>query len=87
MVEDWRAEQERWLAPYLGGLGNEIRRRMCPAYIAGLIGRVIARASSQWRLAWIPSPMTGCITSSEQVFGTAPAGSDLVEPGGRTCRW
>ena len=38
MHEDWQADLERWLAPYLEGLGNKTRRRMCPAYIAGLIG-------------------------------------------------
>lgn len=38
MDEDWRADLERWLAPYLEHLGNKTRRRMCPAYIAGLIG-------------------------------------------------
>ena len=37
---DWggQADLERWLAPYLEALANKIRRRMCPAYIAGLIG-------------------------------------------------
>lgn len=38
MGEAWQADLERWLAPYLEGLGNKTRRRMCPAYIAGLIG-------------------------------------------------
>jgi len=38
MDEDWQVDLERWLAPYLDALGNKTRRRMCPAYIAGLIG-------------------------------------------------
>lgn len=38
MDEDWEADLERWLEPYLGRLANKTRRRMCPAYIAGLIG-------------------------------------------------
>ena len=38
MVGDWQNDLERWLDPYLKGLGNKTRRRMCPAYIAGLIG-------------------------------------------------
>ncbi|WP_276309022.1 IS701 family transposase [Sphingobium sp. LF-16] len=38
MDEDWQVDLERWLAPYLEALGNKTRRRMCPAYIAGLIG-------------------------------------------------
>jgi SRSO17 transposase len=35
---DWQSDLERWLEPYLKGLGHKTRRRMCPAYIAGLIG-------------------------------------------------
>jgi SRSO17 transposase len=35
---DWQNDLERWLEPFLKGLGNKTRRRMCPAYIAGLIG-------------------------------------------------
>jgi len=35
---DWTDELERWLAPFLDALGHSTRRRMCPAYVAGLIG-------------------------------------------------
>ena len=38
MDGDWRVDLERWLAPYLKGLGHKARQRMCPAYVAGLIG-------------------------------------------------
>jgi SRSO17 transposase len=38
MDADWTEDLERWLAPFLSGLGHKARRRMCPAYIAGLIG-------------------------------------------------
>lgn len=38
MDADWREELERWLEPFLSGLGYKTRRWMCPAYIAGLIG-------------------------------------------------
>lgn len=38
MEEDWQRDLEHWLEPYLEDLGNKTRRRMCPAYIAGLIG-------------------------------------------------
>ena len=38
MEKDWQGHLERWLEPYLQGFGNKTRRRMCPAYIAGLIG-------------------------------------------------
>lgn len=38
MDGDWQADLERWLDPYLKALGHKARQRMCPAYIAGLIG-------------------------------------------------
>ena len=33
-----REDLERWLAPFLARLGHKARRRMCPLYVAGLIG-------------------------------------------------
>ena len=36
--EDWRSDLERWLEPFLAGLSHPARRKMCPLYIAGLIG-------------------------------------------------
>jgi SRSO17 transposase len=38
MVENWRDELERWLAPFVAALKHKTRGRMCPAYIVGLIG-------------------------------------------------
>ncbi len=38
MDGDWSEDLERWLAPFLAGLSHPARRRMCPLYIAGLIG-------------------------------------------------
>jgi SRSO17 transposase len=35
---DWRDDLEQWLSPFLDALGHKTRRRMCPAYVAGLIG-------------------------------------------------
>jgi hypothetical protein len=35
---DWTEDLERWLEPFLERLGNKTRRRMCPRYVAGLIG-------------------------------------------------
>ena len=37
-MADWREELSRWLAPFLAKLGHKARRRMCPLYVAGLIG-------------------------------------------------
>jgi SRSO17 transposase len=38
MESNWKADLERWLAPFLAGLSHPARRRMCPRYVAGLIG-------------------------------------------------
>jgi SRSO17 transposase len=35
---DWREDLERWLEPFLSCLSHPARRRMCPLYVAGLIG-------------------------------------------------
>jgi len=37
-VENWRRDLETWLVPFVLGLRHKTRARMCPAYIAGLIG-------------------------------------------------
>lgn len=34
----WNEELSRWLAPFVARLGHKARRRMCPLYVAGLIG-------------------------------------------------
>src|SRR4029077_17215878 len=35
---NWKEELARWLEPFLDCLGHKARRRMCPLYVAGLIG-------------------------------------------------
>src|SRR6202023_2257605 len=35
---NWEEELVRWLEPFLDCLGHKARRRMCPLYVAGLIG-------------------------------------------------
>jgi len=37
-ILDWHDDLERWLEPFLDRLGHKARQRMCPLYIAGLIG-------------------------------------------------
>ena len=34
----WEVELGRWLKPFLERLGHKARQRMCPLYVAGLIG-------------------------------------------------
>ena len=38
MDESWKFELERWLAPFLSVFGHKTRARICPIYVAGLIG-------------------------------------------------
>ncbi|MET3584364.1 hypothetical protein ABID21_000456 [Pseudorhizobium tarimense] len=38
MDRNWHADLERWLTPFSTALQHKTRARMCPAYIAGLIG-------------------------------------------------
>ena len=38
MDMDWQADLERWLAPFVAALRHKSRGRMCPLYVAGLIG-------------------------------------------------
>ncbi len=45
----WRDDLDRWLQPFLLVCVASALRAMCPLYVAGLIGWVIARASSQGR--------------------------------------
>ncbi len=59
---DWKSDLEEWLVPFLGALGNKTRTRMCPAYVAGLIGSG-DRKSNPWRPAMGKSAMISCITS------------------------
>jgi SRSO17 transposase len=37
-MSDWNDELLQWLEPFLARLGHKARRRMCPLYVAGLIG-------------------------------------------------
>lgn len=36
--DSWRDDLEKWLAPFLTDLTHPAQRRMCPMYVAGLIG-------------------------------------------------
>jgi SRSO17 transposase len=38
MDVDWEADLDRWLAPFIAALRHKTRARMCPLYVAGLIG-------------------------------------------------
>uniref|UniRef100_UPI0037C9FAC9 transposase n=1 Tax=Sphingorhabdus sp. TaxID=1902408 RepID=UPI0037C9FAC9 len=38
MVGDWRDDLGAWLEPFVAALRHKTRGRMCPSYVAGLIG-------------------------------------------------
>ncbi len=38
VTDHWQADLDGWLAPFLAGLSHPARRRICPLYVAGLIG-------------------------------------------------
>src|ERR1700726_2631470 len=81
----WEDELERWLMPFLERLGHKTRQRMCPLYVAGLIGPG-DRKSVQ--------PMAERIASgnydqlhhfiSDGVCASAPMDSDLLNQARRT---
>ena len=38
MDVNWKSDLDRWLAPFVAALRHKTRARMCPVYVAGLIG-------------------------------------------------
>jgi SRSO17 transposase len=38
MGHDWQDDLEAWLEPFVAVLWHKTRGRMCPSYVAGLIG-------------------------------------------------
>ena len=38
MDKRWKSDLERWLTPFLNAFRHQARARMCPVYVAGLIG-------------------------------------------------
>jgi len=67
---DWEDELGCWLKPFLERLGHKARQRMCPLYVAGLIGpgdrKSVAPSPSGLRRA----AMIGCTILLRLVSGT-----------------
>jgi hypothetical protein len=53
-VADWGGDLDRWLAPFLARLGHKARRRMCPLYVAGLIGPGDRKSVEPMASRWAP---------------------------------
>ena len=69
-TSNWEDELRGWLKPFVDRLGHKSRRRMCPLYVAGLIGPAIARAFSQWRSGLRLVITTSCIVLLRLASGT-----------------
>src|SRR5579862_7178874 len=48
------SDLKQWLAPFLARLGHKARRRMCPLYVAGLIGPGDRKSVEPMASRWAP---------------------------------
>ena len=76
----------RWLKPLLDRLGHKSRRRMCPLYVAGLIGPGDRRAFSQWRSGLRLAITTSCIILCGWRLGRGAIGDRAAHSSG-SARW
>ena len=53
-MADWGRDLDRWLAPFLARLEHKARRRMCPLYVAGLIGPGDRKSVEPMASRWAP---------------------------------
>ena len=53
-MAEWGGDLDRWLAPFLARLGHKARRRMCPLYVAGLIGPGDRKSVEPMASRWAP---------------------------------
>lgn len=68
--DSWREDLETWLAPFLADLTHPAQRRMCPAYIAGLIGPGDRKVFSRWQRGRMMSATISFTISSRAGHGT-----------------
>jgi SRSO17 transposase len=50
----WDDDLLGWLAPFLARLGHKARRRMCPLYVAGVIGPGDRKSVEPMAPRWAP---------------------------------
>ena len=67
---DWEGEFRGWLQPFLDRLGHKARRRMCPLYIAGLIGPGDSKSIGPMAERLAPVATIVCIISLRMGSGT-----------------
>src|SRR6202023_3721400 len=75
----WKDELERWLEPFLDRLGHKARRRMCPLYIAGLIGPGERKSVQPMSIRWTPGEYDQLHHFvAAGVWGAAPLEAELL---------
>ena len=70
ILPDWEIELARWLKPFLEQLGHKARRRMCPLYVAGLIGPGDRKSVQPMAERLALATMINCTILSPLAFGT-----------------
>ena len=69
-LSGWEVDLTRWLKPFLDRLGHKARRRMCPLYVAGLIGPGDRRSVHDGGAACTMATMINCTILSLLASGT-----------------
>ena len=68
--------------PFLERFGHKARQRMCPLYVAGLIGPVARKSVQPMAERFARGDMIGCTILLRLVCGTqAPLETELSRPG------
>ena len=66
----WSDDLSEWLKPFLARLGHKARRRMCPLYVAGLIGPGERKSVGPMAERWRRATTISCTISSRAASGT-----------------
>ena len=82
----WEDELERWLMPFLDRLGHKTRQRMCPLYVAGLIGPGDRKSVQPMAERLATSNYDQLHHFIADGLGRDAAGDRAAQPGGPTCR-
>src|SRR6266567_1117789 len=83
-IENWNAELRTWLSPFLTKLGHKARRRMCPLYVAGLIGPGDRKSVQPMAERLAPGAAPFC---RRRRLGCDTAGERTPDPSRQAYRW
>lgn len=70
MNANWKSDLEGWLSPFPNALRHKVRARMCPVYVAGLIGAGDRKSIQPIAARDGAATPTSFIASSPTVLGT-----------------